>query len=78
MKPGQVVQFGRVPNRIDILTDVEGLKFAPCYAARTVAEFNGVALPVIGLDCLLANKRAVGREQDIAGVSALRRKHGLD
>ena len=76
-KPDQIIQFGRVPNRIDILTDVAGVQFEVCYPNRTTSLFNGVALPVIGLACLIANKVAVARDQDKADVSALRRKHGL-
>jgi len=34
-------------------------------------EINGRKIPVIGLDALLKNKRAAGREQDLADVAAL-------
>lgn len=41
-------------------------------ASRCDADFgDGVRCPVIGLDALLANKRAAARPQDLADVAAL-------
>ena len=42
------------------------------------AEFSpGVLCPVIGIDALLANKRAAGRPQDLADVDALEKLRSL-
>ncbi len=69
--PGQVIQLGYPPLRIDLLTDLEGVRFEACFARRVVGAFNGLELAVIGLECLRQNKRALGRAQDLADLEHL-------
>ena len=72
--PDLVFQIGVVPQRIDIITGIEGVDFGGAYARRLMIELDDVAVPVLGLDDLLANKRAVGRPKDLADVEALERR----
>ncbi|HEX6049148.1 MAG TPA: nucleotidyltransferase [Gemmatimonadaceae bacterium] len=67
-----VAQFGLPPNRIDILTGVSGLTFDDAWTNRLDALVEGVRVPVIALDDLVANKQASGREKDRADVKGLR------
>lgn len=69
--PGVVVQLGQPPLRIDILTGIEGVTWEECYPGRIVVEIQGLAVPFIGRDCLLVNKRAVGRAKDLADVEGI-------
>ena len=69
--PGQVVQLGMPPGRIDLVTSVTGLEFETAYAKRIESEYTGVSLTVISRDDLVANKRAVGRPQDLLDASSL-------
>lgn len=70
--PEAGLQIGRVPLRIDVLTKISGPTFAEAWLTRTHADFGeGVRCPVIGLDALIANKRAAARPQDLADVAAL-------
>lgn len=66
-----VLQLGVPPRRIDILNRVDGISFAEAVADGQTFEVDGRAIPVIGRDALLKNKRASGREQDLADVQAL-------
>ena len=66
-----VLQIGLPPRRIDILNRATGITFAEAVADGDTFEIDGRAIPVIGLPALLKNKRATGREQDIADVKAL-------
>ena len=60
------------PLRVYILTKVSGPSFADAWPDRIEAPFgDGVHCPVIGLDALMANKRAAARPQDLADVDAL-------
>jgi predicted nucleotidyltransferase len=70
-KPGYAVQLGRQPYRIDILTSVEAVDFATAYKRRKVLKAGGLALPFIGLDELLRNKRATGRRHDLDDAEKL-------
>jgi len=70
-KPDMVVQLGRPPNRIDILTQISGVEFDDAWAEREDAQLDGVPVPMIGRAALLANKRASGRPKDLADLCAL-------
>jgi hypothetical protein len=70
-QPGMVVQLGFEPGRIDILTQPDGVNFNECYANRVETQIEGVRVNFISKDDLRTNKRAAGRPQDIADVSAL-------
>ena len=70
-RPGYAIQLGRPPYRIDLLTSIDGVQFAAAYKRRKTVKAGGLKLPFIGLDDLLANKRAAARPQDSADVSKL-------
>jgi hypothetical protein len=67
----RVVQLGYPPYRIDILTSIEGVEFNDAWTRRVVIDLDGVEVPFIGRDDLIANKRTAGRPQDIADVQRL-------
>ena len=69
--PGKVVQLGVAPNRIDLLTSIDGVPFGEAWSGRVVGRFGSASVPFIGRRELLANKRAVGRLQDLADIEAL-------
>ena len=72
LEPDQVVQLGYPPLRIDLLTSLAGVTFEPCYRRREMLEVEEeVELPFIDLNGLRANKRAVGRHQDLADLEQL-------
>jgi hypothetical protein len=71
VQPGNVIQLGYPPRRIDLLTSIDGVDFAACHARRQVLSVDGVDLPIIGLVDFKANKRASGRTQDLADLEAL-------
>lgn len=69
--PGTVFQIGLPPVRIDVLTRITGVEFAAAWPDRSQARIDGLAVPVIGRDALLANKRALGRTRDLADIELL-------
>lgn len=69
--PDSVIQLGREPQRIDLLTFVTGVDFDEAYDHRVVADLGGVEAPVIGRTSLRANKLATGRTQDLADAELL-------
>jgi predicted nucleotidyltransferase len=68
---GIVFQIGNNPRRIDILTRISGVDFQQAYGRRENVPIEGVDVPVISLEDLIANKRATGRTQDLADVERL-------
>jgi hypothetical protein len=70
-RPGNVIQLGYPPRRIDLLTSIDGVGFEACHAQRQNFVIDGVDLPIISLADFKANKRASGRAQDLADLEAL-------
>jgi len=70
-QPGLVFQMGRPPRRIDLITSASGISFDGSYRRRISARFGDLRCPVVGLDDLIANKRATGRHKDLADAEAL-------
>ncbi|MCY4194703.1 MAG: hypothetical protein OXF04_10505 [bacterium] len=74
---GRVVQLGYPPNRIDIMTSIDGVEFESCWDRRTEIVLDSLAVPFIGLEDLEKNKLTTGRAQDIADVEGLRQSRPL-
>jgi hypothetical protein len=68
---GIIFQIGNSPRRIDIITNISGIKFEQAYANRKVIQIESLNIPVISVADLLVNKRASGRLQDLADVERL-------
>lgn len=68
---GIVFQIGIAPNRIDILTSIDGIDFIEAWKDRQVVEIEGISVPTISRAHLIVNKLATGRPQDLADVAWL-------
>ena len=69
--PGTVYQIGLAPNRVDILTLIDGVTFSDAWENRLDIVVEGIKIPVLGREELIRNKRAVGRPQDLVDVERL-------
>lgn len=69
--PDRVVQLGMAPNRIDLLTKIDGVSFEDAWKNRVEGEIDGLCVNFISLEDLKRNKRASGRKQDLADLEAL-------
>ncbi|MBX7237211.1 MAG: hypothetical protein K1X65_22710 [Caldilineales bacterium] len=69
--PNQIIQLGYAPNRIDLITTLEGVDFAICYEAKTQVMIDGILVDFIDLENLRKNKKATGRLQDLADLENL-------
>jgi hypothetical protein len=70
---GQIIQLGRAPNRIDLLTTLSGVTNDDAFANKIAAEIDGIPIFVLSKEHLIQNKRAVGRPQDLADLAELER-----
>ena len=64
MKAGIVTQFGKPPQRIDLLNEIDGVTFPEVWKGATIARIDDQKISVIGLKELRTNKGATGRKQD--------------
>jgi len=71
LTPGRVVQLGHSPIRIDVMNSVDGVSFDEVWAGRVTTQLDGVPVALIGRDELIRNKRAAGREKDLADLREL-------
>lgn len=55
---------------VDIFTVAWSIKYAGAVARSTVMDVEGIAIPVVGIDDLIASKRT-GRLQDAADIEVL-------
>ena len=68
---GNVVQIGVPPNRIDVVTSIDGVEFPEAWSDHVVTTYGHQSVPAIGKDALIKNKRASGRPQDLLDVERL-------
>jgi hypothetical protein len=66
-----MIQHGRAPNRIDLLTTSTEVGSDEAFANPVSAELDGVPIFLLSKDALIRNKRAVGCPQDLADLQAL-------
>jgi hypothetical protein len=76
--PDDVFQIGVEPSRIDLLQHIAGVDFDSAWERRQLfAVEDGLTVPFLALDDLLANKLASGRPQDLADVDKLSKIRNL-
>lgn len=71
-KGGIVFQIGVAPRRVDIMTSATGLRYEAALAESVETSIDGIAVRVLSLGDLIANKRAIGRPKDLADVKELK------
>jgi len=80
--PGLVLQFGRPPNRIDLLNRIDGVSFDTAWETRLTlsmaADETTTPLYYIAREALIANKEASGRPKDLDDLIYLRSDSGAD
>jgi hypothetical protein len=73
---GVIIQFGRPPNRIDLLNRIDGVDFAEAWEARVTVTLQTPAeefpLHYLGLAHLLRNKEVCARPKDQEDLKFLR------
>jgi predicted nucleotidyltransferase len=71
-KPGNVIQLGYPPLRIDLLTEIDGVAFEECFKNRKEVIMGDLKVNFIGYNDLLKNKRETGRPRDIDDIDNLK------
>jgi hypothetical protein len=74
LNPDTVYQIGIEPNRIDIMSFVNGLEFGRAWDCHAIAEFDkDLKTPVLSLDDIITAKEAAGRAKDRLQARQLKR-----
>ncbi len=64
LEPNSVLQIGIEPNRIDILTDIDGLTFDDAWSNKQIASFDTLEAYTLEIHDLIKNKKASNRPKD--------------
>jgi hypothetical protein len=71
LKNNESLFLGGVPNKIEVFQKASGLEFAQAYQRRVEATIEGLPVKIICLTDLKTNKRASGRNKDLADLDNL-------
>jgi predicted nucleotidyltransferase len=77
LEPDTVVEVGREPMKIQVLTGIDGVTFDRCRSDRMMVNISGLQVPFIGFESLLANKAASPRSKDRIDLEELARLRDL-
>lgn len=69
-----VVEIGREPIKVQVLTGIDGVTFDECYKALFKVNIDGVDIPFIGFNELLKNKEASPRGKDKIDLEELKKR----
>ncbi|WP_144604644.1 nucleotidyltransferase [Algoriphagus algorifonticola] len=75
LQEGYITQIGYPPLRIEILNNIDGVEFEEAYLNKQIIVEDDLEISFIGLNDLLKNKIATGREQDILDVKEIKKIH---
>lgn len=67
----KMIILGKEPNRIDILNTPKGVYFEECYLKSLTTFLGEYEIRYLSKECLIQNKRAVGRPQDLVDIESL-------
>lgn len=70
-KKSNIIKIGIEPVRIDLLNEIDGVKFAAAGKSAVKGKYGDVEVTFIGKQDLIKNKRATSRLQDKADLEKL-------
>lgn len=74
MKKDQFIQLGYAPIRIDLITELIGLKFNDAYKHSIEGTYGSIKkVKYISSDDLITNKKLSGRKQDLFDVDWIKK-----
>jgi len=77
LQRGKIIRMGVPPMRIEVLTEIDGVGFSECYAAREIVAMDGQKVNLISLRHLRANKHASGRHKDLDDLEHLPKRRAV-
>jgi hypothetical protein len=71
LQQNEALFLGSVPNRIEVFKHCTGLEFSQAYSRRVETTIDGEPVKLISMADLKTNKRASGRNKDLADLDNL-------
>ena len=70
----KVIQMGVPPVQIHVMSAIDGVTWDEVWEGREPGRLGSLDVQFIGQAAFLKNKKAAGREKDLADIEALRQK----
>jgi predicted nucleotidyltransferase len=71
MEPEVIIQFGRPPRRIDLVSTIDGINFDDAFPRAITLVVDDVSIKIISKPDLIINKSASGRHKDLDDIENL-------
>jgi hypothetical protein len=71
MEPEVIIQLGRPPRRIDLVSTIDGVTFDDAYPQAITTLVDNVPIKIISKPDLIKNKSASGRHRDLDDIENL-------
>jgi len=72
----KILQLGLPPQRIDILTSIDGVDFPDAWNNRIDGRFADIPVFILSLEDLMKNKIASARDKDLADLQWIKKYSG--
>jgi len=66
-----LIELGREPNSVHIITTITGVTWKAAWATRVKGEIGNQAASFLSKNCLIKNKRAIGRDKDLLDLKGI-------
>jgi hypothetical protein len=63
-KPYSIIQIGVAPNRVDILTDIDGVEFEAAWGKKVTKCIDDLTINILSLEDIIKNKESSKRPKD--------------
>ncbi len=70
-QPSAMVRMGAKPMMLELMNEISGVSFEQAWSNRAELDLGGLKVPLISLADLRTNKRAAGRNKDLADLEEL-------
>ena len=71
IKDKKLLELGRDPNSVDIITTMKGLTWERAWSLRAAGHVGKAPAPFLSRECLIENKLATGRERDYLDLKGI-------
>ncbi len=70
-QPSAMVRMGAKPMMLELINEISGVSFEQAWSNRAELDLSDLKVPLISLADLRINKRAAGRNKDLADLEEL-------
>lgn len=74
LKKDMIIEIGREPLKIQVMTGISGVTFEDCYKERVIVDMEGLNIPFISYGKIVINKNSTKRSRDKVDIEELAKR----